>query len=215
MENIYMPKDHMEKLYNSKNPLVSFVHRSKLNRILDLIRYEQRKLRDAGRLLDAGCGEGHLLSEIHKIRPDLKLFGIDATDIAVESAKERNPSAKIVCDDLLNLTKNFKEIFFDIIVCSEVLEHIPQYEEVIGNIERCIKAGGLIIITFPNERNLTIARFFLGRKPVKVPDHINEFDPYLMQNHIRANEVYHKNYPFNLPFSISIGAVMGFRRWVE
>lgn len=124
--NIYMPENHMENLYNSKNSLVRFVHRSKLKKIMGVIRYEQGKLKDIARLLDAGCGEGHLLEEIHKIRPDFKLFGIDATQVAAEKAKERNPGAEIVCDDLLNLNKHFKDRFFDIVICSEVLEHIPR-----------------------------------------------------------------------------------------
>lgn len=211
-----MPKDHMEGLYNSKNPLVRFVHRSKLKKIIRIIKFEQAKLRDTARLLDAGCGEGHLLAEIHKIRPDFKLSGIDLTQVAVEKARERNPAATIVNDDILNLSKHFQEKHFDIIICSEVLEHIPQYEKAIYEMQKCLKAGGLLIVTFPNETLLTFCRFLLGRRPIKVPDHVNDLDYFKMLGAVKnGNLNYYENYPFNWPFRLSIGTIMKFIKWVE
>lgn len=42
----------------------------------------------------------------------------------------------------------YKDDFFDIIYCISVLEHIPNYEEVIKQFKRIIKPNGIIIITF-------------------------------------------------------------------
>lgn len=70
-------------------------------------------------------------------------------------------------------------------------------------------------MTFPNEKMLTFARFLLGRRPIKVPDHVNSFDPSFMRKKIKGNMVVLENYPFDVPFFISIGAVMAFVRWVE
>ena len=78
MVELVMEKDHMEKLYASKNPLVRYVHVDRLKKITNLIPKKNVKL------LDAGWGEGQLLVMISKkfnqFNP--KLYGTDITKIA-------------------------------------------------------------------------------------------------------------------------------------
>ena len=83
MDKIYMPEDPMENIYNSKNIFRRSVHRSRLMKILKLVKGK------SGTLLEAGCGEGHLLREISKINPNLRLYGVDVTKIAVEKTKKK------------------------------------------------------------------------------------------------------------------------------
>lgn len=58
--HIFMPKNHMDKLYNSNNPIVKFVHVNRLNSITRMISDENNL-----KILDAGCGEGHLIEKLH------------------------------------------------------------------------------------------------------------------------------------------------------
>ena len=83
-EHLDMPEDHMDEIYNSDNPLVRFVHVSRLDAIV-------KKLpnKDNLKILDAGCGEGHLLQKMHKKHKKNKYFGIDITDAALKKARKR------------------------------------------------------------------------------------------------------------------------------
>ena len=62
VDHLHMPADHMENLYDSKNPLVKFVHLNRLESISDQIPTEEEQ-----KILDAGCGEGHLLEKINHL----------------------------------------------------------------------------------------------------------------------------------------------------
>ena len=196
-----MPEDHMEELYSSKNPLVRFVHNGRLEHIVKKIP------KDSGiKILDAGCGEGHLLEKILKANSRAKVFGIDITKVALEKAKIRCPKMESLSDT------GFQSGFFDVVTCTEVLEHIYEYKKVIGELKRILKPDGLLIITFPNERLWTLSRLLLGRKPVKVPDHINSFSPNIMRKIIDMKIVSKNNLPLNLPFLLSLNCLMVFRK---
>jgi len=204
-EIIPMSEDEMDKLYNSKNPLVRFIHTNRLNQIIKLIKNKENL-----KILDAGCGEGHLIQKLQNNIPNNTYYGFDITDIALEKAKIRCTKAIIEKKDLAN-TKTTND-FFDIIICSEVLEHIPEYQEVINELKRILQKDGLLIITFPNETLWTVARFFLGRKPIKEPQHVNSFTPNKMKSYINLKTIKQINLPFRLPFILSLGSIIKFKK---
>lgn len=203
--HIFMPEDHMDELYTSKNPLVKFVHCQRLEAIAGAM-----PKKEGLKVLDAGCGEGHLLEELHKRNPSNHYYGVDATEVAIQKARQRSPFATCDLMDLSALT--FEDNFFDVITITEVLEHIYDYQSVINELKRVLTRNGILIITFPNETNWTISRFLLGRKPVKVPDHVNAFLPQAMKKAVSEELVLQRNLPFSLPFFASLGALMKFKK---
>ncbi len=48
----------------------------------------------------------------------------------------------------------YKDDSFDIVVCTEVLEHLPNPNETLKEIHRVLKLGGVAIITTPNRENI-------------------------------------------------------------
>ena len=203
-DHLDMPEDHMDELYHSNNPLVSFVHNNRLNNIKTLINKPNQKV------LDAGCGEGHLIAKLKNKIPSNEYHGIDITKIALKKAKERCPYAKLSKQNLNKL--NYKDETFDIIICTEVLEHIYEYKEVIEELKRTLKTGGTLILTFPNETLWTISRFLLRRKPIKVPDHVNSFTPNKIKVVTNLKPIKQINMPFHLPFIISLGSLIAFKK---
>ncbi len=200
-----MPQDHMEHLYSSTNPLVRFVHNQRLDSIAAALPKNGRL-----KVLDAGCGEGHLLNRMHEKYPDNDYYGVDVTKVALERAKERVPFAKLEPMDLSDL--KFADESFDVVTITEVLEHIIDYENIAPELVRVLKKGGVLIITFPNEFLWTLGRFLLGRRPVKVLDHVNAFNPRMMKEIIGLKIVYERSLPFPLPFSLSLGCLMKFKK---
>lgn len=202
--HIFMPEDHMDNLYNSKNPLVKFVHCQRLDAIVKSI-----PAQNDINVLDAGCGEGHLINELYK-KSHSHYYGVDVTEIAIEKALNRCPFAKFSIADLASL--KFEDGFFDVVIATEVLEHIIDYRAAISELIRVLKKGGTLIVTFPNEVLWTISRFFLGRRPVKVPDHVNSFNPSKMKKIVGLQLISLRSLPFNTVFPLSLGCLMKFQK---
>jgi ubiquinone/menaquinone biosynthesis C-methylase UbiE len=200
-----MPENHMDELYNSKNILVRFAHTDRLNAITKIMGPGEGL-----KVLDAGCGEGHLLEKLRKKSPKNTYYGIDITDVALKRAKERCPGAKIKSMDVSAIS--FAGGFFDVVVCTEVLEHIDDYEAVAKELKRVLKKGGRLIITFPNETLWTLSRALLLRTPFKVPDHVNSFSPGKIKQIMGMKAVRQVNLPFRLPFFLSLGCMMEFKK---
>jgi ubiquinone/menaquinone biosynthesis C-methylase UbiE len=202
-----MPEDHMDELYTSKNPLVRFVFGNRLDMIV-----KELPLKKGLKVLDAGCGEGHLIEKLYKNLPTKtnSYYGIDITKVAIKKAKKKCPYARLKVGDVTEI--NFADEFFDVVICTEVLEHVSKYKKAIKELKRVLKRGGHLIITFPNETLWTISRFFLRRKPIKVPDHFNSFTPNKMRLLIKFRLESQVGLPFRLPFFMSLGYLMKFAK---
>jgi len=118
--------------------------------------FKHFQLKPGDRLLDLGCGEGrHVIAAY--VEGEITSVGVDLCLKDLQTAKER--AADFVdADDchrafgLANanaLQLPFADNSFDKIICSEVLEHIPDYQAVLVEIERILKPGGLFCASVP------------------------------------------------------------------
>lgn len=203
--HLFMPENHMENLYASKNPFVRFVHLNRLDSII-----HQIPPQDGLRILDAGCGEGHFLERLSRRNGKNHYVGIDITEIALQKAKERCPNAEFQVANLLKT--GFDDESFDVVISTEVLEHVHECEAAVLELKRVLKKGGWLIVTFPNESLWTLGRILLGRRPIKVPDHVNSFTPRSMKSRVGLKLVKRVPLPFALPFFLSLGCLMAFEK---
>jgi len=99
-----------------------------------------------GRLLDAGCGTGGFLAALGQHAS----FGLDRDGFACRLArsKARRPVAQGSVDDL-----PFDDAAFDVIVSADVLCHRGVgIERALGEMHRCLKPGGALIVNLPAYR---------------------------------------------------------------
>lgn len=107
------------------------------------------------RVLDLGCGQGRhaILAYMHA---DVDAIGVDLCFDDLLAARDKfddfkqnddNKYLALSCANALQLP--FADNSFDKIICSEVLEHIPNYEGVLREIERILKPGGLFCASVP------------------------------------------------------------------
>lgn len=119
----------------------------------DFISKELKKERKSSqhklKVLDAGCGDGINLIQLSK-ENNIDLFALDYNSIRVERAKEKFNNVDVFQDDLTEINENLIEKF-DVILCSQVIEHIPNYETVIKNLHKYLNSNGLLILGTPNE----------------------------------------------------------------
>lgn len=195
----------MDEIYFSENPVVRFVMANRLDSIAKIISTGKNL-----KILDAGCGTGHMIKLLHEKRKDNIYYGIDTSAAALQIAKERCPSAKLEIMDVSNI--GFKDEFFDVVICTEVLEHMVNYQTAVREFKRVLKKNGCLIITFPNETLWTVGRFFLGKKPLKNPGHINCFTAQKVREFVKMNLILRANLPFRLPIWLSLGSMMEFQK---
>ena len=120
-------------------------------------RFKHLDLKAGDRVLDLGCGEGRHVHGLY-LEGGLHIVGVDLSHKDVLTARhEIEDNAEIFKDapghysfgvgDALRLP--FADSSFDKIICSEVLEHIPDYEKALEEITRLLKPGGTLAISVP------------------------------------------------------------------
>lgn len=96
-------------------------------------------------VLDLGCGQGTVLTQLARYRPDLHLTGLD-----IEPAGEA-VGYRQVSGDACNLP--FQDGDFDLVFSRQVIEHIPNAMQMVKEMVRVLKPGGRVYIDCPDVRN--------------------------------------------------------------
>lgn len=101
-----------------------------------------------GRVLDVGCGSGGLLST---------LGGRAGHRAGVELSATAAAAAADVADEVVNLPVDtdlpFAPASFDVVVCADVLEHLPDPVAVLTSLVALCRPGGAFVISVPNVAN--------------------------------------------------------------
>ena len=107
-------------------------------------------------VLDLGCGEGrHVISayvaaDVHSVGIDLSLEDLQTTREKFADFEEPGNQAKSFgLSSASALALPFADNSFDKVICSEVLEHIDDYQAALREIERVLKPGGLFCASVP------------------------------------------------------------------
>jgi 2-polyprenyl-6-hydroxyphenyl methylase/3-demethylubiquinone-9 3-methyltransferase len=106
----------------------------------------QRKLDSQGtRALDVGCGGGLLAEEFAAL--GLNVTGIDPSEKSLAVARAHATQSGLHIDYRLGSgdALPFETGSFALVSCCDVLEHIPQWDAVIGEIARVLKPGGVFL----------------------------------------------------------------------
>ncbi len=121
-------------------------------------------------ILEAGCGEGFIISQLES---GLKV-GIDISCDAIKWADEHWEGTHFLCGDIFHLP--FKNNSFDLVLSLEVLEHLEEPEKALNELKRV--AGKEIIISVPHEPYFRLGNFFRGKYLTHLgnhPEHIQQF----------------------------------------
>jgi 2-polyprenyl-3-methyl-5-hydroxy-6-metoxy-1,4-benzoquinol methylase len=116
--------------------------------------FRQISLKAGMRVLDAGCGGGRHLCEAFRT-PGVDVAGVDlnrndlgkAKGFLTLMAKEQKGRWLVAQADVTKLP--FAEGSFDVVICSEVLEHIVDNRTAVAELVRVLKPGGDLVVTVP------------------------------------------------------------------
>ena len=119
----------------------------------NLTKYE---LNESGIMLDVGCGEGRHIFGIMQEHPEMKCIGLDMDNDSLHKAEEGYEYFKSISNVGAEFLKGsayslpFLDNSLDLIVCSEVLEHLHQYNDAVKEIHRVLKPGGKFYASVPD-----------------------------------------------------------------
>jgi SAM-dependent methyltransferase len=106
-----------------------------------------------GSVLDVGCGDGALLSELHSRGFGVTLAGVEITQAAVDIASQRQEISQVALYDGRHLP--YERGSFDLGILSHVLEHVPEPVELLREVSRACRA---VICEVPLEANWSARR---------------------------------------------------------
>ncbi len=149
--------DSWNALFNNERFLKSYIEPVRIAFYAEMVEKINQSsiLENANSVIDIGCGTGHLLSEIQKHHPKLKITGSDFSEQALVVARKTIPEAAFLSCDIYNVPENLLHQF-DVVICTEVLEHLLYPAQALSNLISLLKGGkGSLILSVPNGRRDT------------------------------------------------------------
>lgn len=100
------------------------------------------------RILDVGCGGGLLCEPLTRL--GAIVTGIDLSEEAIEVAKTHAQSHGLSIDYRVADLKDLQDAPFDVVIASEVIEHVEDPADFVKDIAGHLKKGGCTVITTLN-----------------------------------------------------------------
>ena len=117
-------------------------------------------LEPARHALDLGCGDGAVSAAIRAER----LTVADVSGVALARARERVPEAEVV-ELEPDAPLPFADGAFDLVICTETIEHVHDLQLFLSEVRRVLEPGGRLAVTTPANR-------FLIRPPDPLSPHL-------------------------------------------
>ncbi len=125
-----------------RRPFAITGYKNTVNLILKYIDIENEK-----KILDIGCGDG-VLSNLLSNEKKFKVYGIDLSKKAIDLAKERaNKEIEFSTGSAYELA--FEDNYFDVIVASDVIEHLADVPKFMSEIKRVLKKDAILVLDTP------------------------------------------------------------------
>src|SRR5215213_4967022 len=151
--------------------LEAFFHRNRARVVRGLV---SRYATPDAPILDAGCGTGLNLRHL-----PAGSTGVDINPRNIELLQSRLPQHRVVLGDVEDLP--FADGSFGTVLCTEVIEHIPDPSKALAEYRRVLQPGGMLIGSVPARSAIWKLRFLSSTCPHSEPFH-NEYLP----NEVRA-----------------------------
>ncbi len=123
-------------------------------------------------ILELGCGEGYLLEKIYHRLLHVKLLGLDNAEAALTEGRRLFPSLHLQSGDIYHI--NQPDHSWDVVIASEVLEHLSHPERALQELKRVAKR--YVLLSVPNEPWFRLGNLGRGRHLRRFgnhPEHVN------------------------------------------
>ena len=132
--------------------------------VLWLFHRRLQKLCKSGKVLDFGAGAGNLSQYLKAKGYDVDSFEVD------EQSKQWLANKRH-----LNVVERFEKEHYDVIIMEQVLEHLPNPMETMGQLKAALKSDGVFLISIPNINSFQARVFREKWFHLDAPRHVNHF----------------------------------------
>jgi 2-polyprenyl-3-methyl-5-hydroxy-6-metoxy-1,4-benzoquinol methylase len=153
-------------------------------------------------ILDVGCGSG--MNSILLARKGHRMHGVDISEVAIEQYNSHGFDGRVAD---IEAGLEYDDSSFDMVFCSEVIEHMTSPEALVLEIGRVLKPGGRLVLSTPNSafwlyRALGLLGYTVGE--LQHPKHFQFFSrrsllKLLESGNLRTKEIFGRNMYVILP----------------
>jgi len=179
-----MTKQYYDKYWENQEELSDLPYKWPVLKNL----FPKKKLK----FLDFGCGKGVITEKIRALHPEYAIYGADISPHALAIAKKRlsNGTFRLI-DEHQHIP--YSDNLFDIVLASDVLEHIYDTNTAFQELARVLKPNGLLIITVPyNGKLKMMIAVLIGFEFYFDPSspHIRHFSPKTLKKCVSDTGLY-------------------------
>ena len=173
-------------LHKMSNARIEFITRNS-RRIISK-NYSDVNVLNGLKCLDIGCGGGILSEPMSRL--GAIVTGIDASEMAIQSAIAHSRKSRLdidfKCMSTGDLIKSSLDNQFDIIIASEVIEHVSNRALFLSDIAKLCKPGGLVVFTTINKSILGVllGKFFAEEFIKVVPKGTHDPNKFISPNQL-------------------------------
>lgn len=185
--------------HTSKNPIQKFLINNFYSSLVSLA-----KPLNPITILDAGCGEGFTMNKLVENGIGKKIEGVEHSKDALNLGRKLFPNLTFKEGNIYNMP--YEDNSFDLVTCTEVLEHINEPTKVFKEVLRVSKK--YVIISVPNEPFFMLGNFLRGRDLLRLgnnPGHINHWTIISFLNFLKKNELKIKILKLPFPWILILG----------
>jgi 2-polyprenyl-3-methyl-5-hydroxy-6-metoxy-1,4-benzoquinol methylase len=150
-------------------------HTRRIELTIDLVREAVSLMQGTPQILDLGCGLGYITDKIRQTLSLAEFTGLDYSISAIEYAHDCFPEIDFAVGDAYY--PPYAKEFFDVVVCNNLWEHVPDPLFLLRRIKGILKPGGFIIVSTPSRYRVGNLVRILRGKPVTLISgyHVTEY----------------------------------------
>lgn len=142
-------EEELTKIYNNAYDGATSGYFSKVEK---KVRRSRRRMRElsrlvgGGRFLDIGCNGGFMVEAARE--KGFEAFGLDIDPVSIRYAEEHYPQNHF----FQGTVEQFDPLAprFELIYCSEVIEHVPKVNRFVATVVKLLKPDGVFFVTTPD-----------------------------------------------------------------
>jgi SAM-dependent methyltransferase len=125
-------------------------------------------------VLDVGCAEGFVLNALQQVRPDLSVIGLDLDSAALTRGRRMFPTMPLAQADILRVPCSSST--FDLVLCTEVLEHLADPAAGLRELSRV--SSQYCLFSVPHEPFFRLSSLLRGKNISRLgndPEHLQNW----------------------------------------
>lgn len=169
------PQEVLQALYQDYHKTTQYTAKlqSKIRRASKRIRSIKRHTKGK-RFIDVGCNAGFAVEAARRLGFDA--LGIDVDEKVIEIARKSFPQTEYQCISVQRLAESGEK--FDLIYCSEVIEHLSIVNDFVEALAEILNEGGVMYMTTPDIAHYSVAKkaeSLMLWDAIRPPEHLCHF----------------------------------------